>query len=29
VQKGNQVQIPSEAQLGFHLQQPVTLPILQ
>jgi hypothetical protein len=29
VQKGNQVQIPSEAQLEFHLQQPVTLPILQ
>lgn len=29
VQKGNQVQIPSETQLEFHLQQPVTLPIVQ
>ena len=29
VQKGDQVQIPSEAQLEFHLQQPVTLPIVQ
>jgi hypothetical protein len=29
VQKGNQVQIPSEAQLEFYLQQPVTLPIVQ
>jgi hypothetical protein len=29
VQKGDQVQIPAEAQLEFHLQQPVTLPIVQ
>ena len=29
VQKGNQVQIPSEAQLEFTLTQPVMLPILQ
>ena len=29
VQRGNQVQIPSEAQLEFYLQQPVTLPIVQ
>jgi hypothetical protein len=29
VQKGNQVQIPSETQLQFTLQQPVTLPVLQ
>ena len=29
VQKGNQVQIPAEAQLEFHLEQPVTLPIAQ
>ncbi len=28
VQKGDQVQIPSEAQLEFRLQQPVTLPVL-
>jgi len=27
VQKGDQVQIPSEAQLEFRLQQPVTLPV--
>ena len=29
VQKGDQVQIPSETQLEFHLQEPVTLPVLQ
>lgn len=29
VQRGNQVQVPSEAQLEFYLQQPVTLPIVQ
>ncbi len=29
VQKGDQVQIPSEAQLEFHLTQPVMLPIAQ
>lgn len=29
VQRGNQVQIPSEAQLEFYLQQPVTLPVVQ
>ncbi len=29
VQKGNQVQIPSETILQFTLQQPVTLPVLQ
>jgi hypothetical protein len=29
VQKGNQVQIPSEAQLEFTLTQPVMLPIIQ
>jgi hypothetical protein len=29
VQKGDQVQIPAEAQLEFHLEQPVTLPITQ
>jgi len=29
VQKGDQVQIPAEAQLEFDLQQPVTLPIVQ
>ena len=29
VQKGNQVQIPAEAQLEFHLEQPVTLPVAQ
>jgi hypothetical protein len=29
VQKGDQVQIPSEAQLEFHLTQPVMLPIIQ
>ena len=29
VQRGNQVQIPSEAQLEFYLQQPVTLSIVQ
>jgi hypothetical protein len=28
VQKGNQVQIPSETQLQFTLQQPVTLPVV-
>jgi hypothetical protein len=28
VQKGNQVQIPSEAQLEFTLEQPVTLPVV-
>jgi len=28
VQKGNQVQIPAEAQLQFNLEQPVTLPVL-
>ena len=29
VQHGNQVQIPSEAQLEFYLQEPVTLPVVQ
>ncbi len=29
VQKGDQVQIPSEAQLSFTLQQPVMLPAVQ
>jgi hypothetical protein len=29
VQKGDQIQIPSEAQLEFHLTQPVMLPIVQ
>jgi hypothetical protein len=29
VQKGDQVQIPSEAQLEFHLTQPVMLPVAQ
>jgi len=29
VQKGDQVQIPSEAQLEFRLTQPVMLPIAQ
>jgi len=29
VQKGNQIQIPAETQLEFHLEQPVTLPIIQ
>ncbi|HXW62864.1 MAG TPA: hypothetical protein VEJ45_09705 [Candidatus Acidoferrales bacterium] len=29
VQKGNQVQIPSETQLQFILQQPVMLPVVQ
>jgi len=29
VQKGDQVQIPAETQLEFHLQQSVTLPIVQ
>jgi hypothetical protein len=28
VQKGDQVQIPSETQLQFILQQPVTLPVV-
>lgn len=27
VQRGNQVQIPAEAQLDFTLTQPVTLPV--
>lgn len=29
IQKGNQVQIPSETQLQFILQQPLTLPVVQ
>jgi hypothetical protein len=29
VQKGDQVQIPSEAQLEFHLTQPIMLPVVQ
>ncbi|MGD0511803.1 MAG: hypothetical protein ABSA29_00795 [Terriglobales bacterium] len=29
VQRGDQIEIPSEAQLEFHLTQPVTLPVTQ
>lgn len=29
VQRGDQIEIPSEAQLEFHLSQPVMLPIVQ
>jgi len=29
VQRGDQVEIPSEAQLEFHLTQPVMLPVAQ